>query len=80
MTFFEHKRKKRRKISKRDQEWVCLGERFNATVLADGINLPNKRVDPGFWLRSGFEFPRRQLVVSLFLDPISCGRYTVQRR
>ena len=33
--------------------------------------LPNS----GCWLRSGFETPRRQLVVSLFQDPSSYGRF-----
>ena len=29
--------------------------------MADGLNLPDIRVDPDCWLRSGFESPRRQL-------------------
>ena len=41
-----------------------------------GLNLPDKRVDPDCWLRSGFESPRVQLVVSLFQDPISYGSFT----
>ena len=49
--------------------WACLVEGFNtlATLATAGVlNLPDKRVDPGCWLRSGFESPQRQLVVSLF--------------
>ena len=61
-------------------QWACLVEGFNTLVTAGVLNLPNKRVDPDCWLRSGFESPQRQLVLSLFLDPISCGRYTVERR
>ena len=34
--------------------------------------------NPDCWLRSGCESPRRQLVLSLLLDPVSCGRYTVE--
>ena len=35
--------------------WACLAEGFNATVSNDESNLPDKRVDPGCWLRYGFE-------------------------
>ena len=56
--------------------WPWLTEGINATVSVDGLNFPDKRVHPGYWLRSGFESPRRQLVLSLFLDPISYGRLT----
>ena len=41
-------------------EWACLVEGFNTTVSAGVLNLPDKRVNPGCWLRSGFESPRRQ--------------------
>ena len=37
--------------------WACLVEGFNALVTAGGLNLPDKRVDPNCWLRSGFESP-----------------------
>ena len=36
-------------------------EGFNTHVTADVLNLPDKRVNPDSWLRSGFESPRRQL-------------------
>ena len=49
-----------------------MAKGFSALVLAVGLNLPDKRVDPDYWLRSGFESPCCKLVVSLFLDPISC--------
>ena len=55
-------------------------EGFNALVSASGLDLPDKRVDPDSWLRSGFEFPQRQLGLNLLLDPISCGCYTVEQR
>ena len=42
-------------------EWACLVKGFNPLVLAGGLNLPDKRVDPECWLRSGLESPRRQL-------------------
>ena len=51
---------------------ACLAEGFNTTVSADGLHLPDKRADPGCWLRSGFESQRRQLcqlVLSFFLYP-----------
>ena len=38
-----------------------MGLRFNAIVLAVGINLPDKRVDQDCWRMSGFESLRRQL-------------------
>ena len=41
--------------------WACLVEGFNTLVLAVGLNLLDKRIDPDCWLRSGFESPRRQL-------------------
>ena len=44
----------------------------------DRSNLLDKRVDPGCGFRSGFIFPRRQLIFSFFLDPISCGCYIVE--
>ena len=47
-------------------KWACLVEGFDTLASAGVLNLPDKQVDPGCWLRSGFEFPRRQLVVSLF--------------
>ena len=40
--------------------WACLVEGFNTPVETGGLNLSDKRVDPGCWLRSGFESPRRQ--------------------
>ena len=43
---------------------------------AGGLNLPDKWVDPDCWPSSGFESPRWGLVVSLFQDPISYGRFT----
>ena len=43
-----------------------LVEGFSALVSAGGLNLPDKRVDPDCWLRSGFESPRRQLGFRLF--------------
>ena len=41
--------------------WACLVEGFNTLAPARVLNLPDKRVDPDCWLRSGFESPRRQL-------------------
>ena len=41
--------------------WACLVEGFNALVSGGGLNLPDKRVDPDCWLRSGFESLQRQL-------------------
>ena len=41
--------------------WACLVEGFNTLATAGVLNLPDKRVDPGCWLRSGFDSPRRQL-------------------
>ena len=49
--------------------WSCLAS-------AGGLNLLDKRVNSGFCLKSGFESPRGQLVVNLFRDPISYGRFT----
>ena len=46
--------------------WACLVEGFNTLATAGVLNLPDKRVNSGCWLRSGFESQRRQLVVSLF--------------
>ena len=43
------------------QLWACLVEQFNTLVTAGVLNLPEKRVDPDCWLRSGFEYPRMQL-------------------
>ena len=40
------------------------------TVSTDGLNLQDKRINPGCWLRSWFESPWRQLIL-FFLDPIS---------
>ena len=34
-------------------QWACLAEGLNASVLANGFNLPDKQVDQGCWLRSG---------------------------
>ena len=55
--------------------WACLAERFNASE-ADGLIFLDILVDPGSWLRSRFESPRRQLVLGLFQDPFSYGRFT----
>ena len=45
---------------------------FNTPASAGGLNLPDKRVNPGCWLRSVFESPQGQLaVINLFQDPIS---------
>ena len=44
-----------------ESQWACLVEGFNTLVTAEVLNLPNKRVDPDCWLRSGFESSRRQL-------------------
>ena len=63
---------------KTDQDWISVRIELSHQLTADWLNLEDKRVDPGCWLKSGFESPRRQLVLSLYLDPISCGRYTVQ--
>ena len=41
--------------------WACLVEGFKTLATAGVLNLPDKRVDPGCWLRSGFESPRKQL-------------------
>ena len=38
--------------------WACLVYEFNSLVSAGVLNLPDKRVDPDCWLRSGFESPR----------------------
>ena len=43
--------------------WASLVEGFNTPVSAGGLNLPDKRVDPGCWLRSGFESPLKQLCI-----------------
>ena len=43
---------------------------------ASGLNLSDKRVDPGYWVRSGFKSPWKRLVVSLFRDSISYERFT----
>ena len=40
---------------------ACLAKGFNASGSVFGLNLPDKRVDPDCWLRSGFESPWRQL-------------------
>ena len=53
-----------------------LAEGFNTPALTVGLNLLDKRVDPGCWLRSGFESPQGLLVVSLFYDPIRFRRFT----
>ena len=47
--------------------------------MVDGLHHDYRRVDPGCLLRSGFESSQRQLILSLFLDSISCRRYTVKR-
>ena len=44
----------------KNAQWACLVEGFNTSVSAGVLNLLYKRVDPGCWLRSGFESPRRQ--------------------
>ena len=50
-----------------------MGEGFNTMVTAGVLNLPDKRVNPDCWLRSGFESPRRQLG----LKPLS-GSYQLR--
>ena len=54
----------------------CVVEWFKASATAGGLYHPDKRPNQDCWLRSGFESPRRQLVVSLFKDPIRYGRFT----
>ena len=51
---------------------------FGCNVLAlDGeLYLLDKRVDPDCWLRSWFKSPQGRLVVSLFKDLNSYGRFT----
>ena len=45
-----------------DENCACfVVEGFNTLVSTVGLNLPDKRVDPGCWLRSGYESPRSQL-------------------
>ena len=56
--------------------WACLAEWFNTPASADVLNLTDKRVDPGCWLRPGFKSPRGRLVESLFQDPIGNGCFT----
>ena len=51
-------------------KWACLAKGFIAPAMAD------KRLDPGCWLKSVFESPQRQLVLSLFEDPISYESFT----
>ena len=46
-----------------------MAEGFDATVSADGLNLPDKRDDPGCWLRSGFESPHEVAVILVL-----CGK------
>ena len=41
-----------------------------ASAPFEGLDIPNKRVDPGCWLTSGFE----QIDVSLFQDPVRYGQ------
>ena len=41
--------------------WARLVEGFYTLVMSGVLNLPDKRVDPDCWLRSGFESPRKQL-------------------
>ena len=56
--------------------WGCLAKGLNTTASDSGLNLPDERVDQGCWIRSGFESPQGQLVVSLFQYPISYGYFT----
>ena len=56
--------------------WACLAEGFNATVSDGGLNIRDKLVNPGCWLRSGLVSARGRLVLSLFQDPISYGHFT----
>ena len=43
--------------------------------MVGGSYYPDKRPNQGYWLRFGFESPRRHLVVSLFQDLISYRRF-----
>ena len=56
-------------------KWACFAEGIDTPASADGLFLPDKRVDPGCWLRFRSESQRGQLVVSLFQDPISYGHF-----
>ena len=59
-------------LFRNSEKWASLAEEFNALVSAVGLNLPEKRVDPGFWLRSGFESLR---ILSMnYFYPISDNR------
>ena len=51
------------------------GRGVKASASVDGLKPPDKPVNPGCWLRSGFE---SQLVICLYLNPISYGH--VNRR
>ena len=54
--------------------WACLAKRLHAPAFAGGLNLPDKQIDWGCWLRSGFKSRRGQLVH--FQDPFSYWRFT----
>ena len=58
--------------------WASLVKGSNTSASADDLNLPNKQVYSGCWLRLWFKHQWRQLVFSLFLHHISC--YTVKQR
>ena len=58
------------------KRWLAWPRGLMRQLSDCGLNLPDKRVDPGCWLKSGFEFPQGQLVISLFTDPVSYGRFT----
>ena len=40
------------------QLWACLADGFNAPALGAGLNLTDKQVDAGCWLRSELECSR----------------------
>ena len=52
--------------------WACLVEKFNTLVSAVGLNLPDKRVDPESWPRSGFESPLKPISGSYQLQTLHC--------
>ena len=54
--------------------WACLAERegFNTPGSAGGLNFPDKRVDPGCWMGSGFESHG-----ATSLDPFILGSFRI---
>ena len=61
-----------------DMEGGTLVEWFKAPATNIRLYHMNRRLNLDCWLRSGFKSPRGRLVVSLFQDPISYGRFTVE--